>query len=251
MHPRLFHFGHVIVPTYGVLAAVGLVCAILLAEWCAPRAGVAADRAGSLCVWTAFGTLLLSRVALVVQSPRAFAMYPTLLLSLPTVTRFGLVLALMSGFAYAVLRRMPVWRTLDAVVPTALLFATFLHLGSFFAGTEPGSRTVLAVGNLVPGDEGHHPVALYAAALTMAGCGAAMAALLYLRRRRQGVVFGVGLGAFAVSRFLADEFRPGYLLPQARVPGVLRVDQIVLILLAATGMVMALYEPAERKRSHA
>ncbi len=245
MHPRLFHFGHLIVPTYGALAALGLVCAIVLAEWCAPRAGVDADRVGSLCLWTAFGTLVLSRVALVLQSPRAFATYPTLLLTLPTVTKFGLLLALVSGVAYAALQRIPPLRTLDAVSPAALLFAAFLHAGSFFAGTDLGSRTALALGNLVPGDEGHHPVALYAAVMALAGC--AVATLVSLRRSRPGVVFGVGLSAFAVSRFVADEFRPAYLLPQARVPGFLRVDQLVLIALTVAGMLRWI----DWKRDHA
>ncbi len=236
-------------PTYGALAAVGLVCAVLFAEWCAPRAGVAGQRVGSLCLWTATGTLLLSRIALILQSPRAFAAYPALLLSLPTVTRFGLALAVLSGLVYAVLQRMPLLRTADAVVPAALLLGVFLHLGSFFAGTDLGSGTVLALGNLVPGDEGHHPVALYAAALNLAGCAVATAALL--RQHRPGMVFGTGLSAFALSRFFADEFRPGYLLPQARVPGFLRADQLLLITLTAAGMLLALYERAPHKRIHA
>ena len=245
MHPRLFHFGHVIVPTYGVLAAAGLVCAILLAEWCAPRAGVAADRVDSLCLWTAMGTLVLSRAVLVLQSPRAFTSYPALLLSLPTITRFGLVLALASGLLYTVLRRMPVLRTLDSVAPAALLLAVFLHLGSFFAGTDPGSGTALTLGNIVPGDQGHYPVALYAAALSLLGLLAATIALL--RQRQPGEAFGTGLSALAVSHYLADEFRPGYLLPQARIPGFLRQDQIVLILLAIAGMLLLL----KRKRNDA
>lgn len=245
MHPRLFHFGHVIVPTYGVLAALGLVCAIVLAEWCAPRAGLAADRVGSLCLWAAFGTLVLSRVALVLQSPRAFALYPTLILTLPTVTKFGLVLALLSGAVYAAVLRLPWLRTLDAVAPAVLLFATFLHVGSFFAGTDLGSGTSVALGNLVPGDEGHHPVALYAAMLAMTGC--ALTTAVLLRQKRAGAAFGTGLGAFAVGRFVADEFRPAYLLPQVRVPGFLRVDQLLLIALTAAGMLCWI----DWKRNHA
>ncbi len=249
MYPRLFHFGHVVVPTYGVLATVGLVCAILCAERCAPRAGLSAQRVGSLCLWTATGTILLSRFALVLQSPRAFLSYPELLVSLPTVTRFGLVLALLSGLAYAMARHMPLLRAADSVAPAALLLAMFLHLGSFFAGTDLGSGTELALGNLVPGDEGHHPVALYAAALSLAGCAAAL--LVLKRQRRPGTAFGTGLSAFALSRYFADEFRPGYLLPQARVPGFLRADQLLLIALTAAGMLLALYEPATQKRNHA
>ncbi len=234
-----------VVPTYGVLAALGLVCAILLAECCAPRAGVSPDRVGSLCVWTAFGTLVLSRVALVLQSPRAFMTYPSLLLTLPTVTRFGLLLALLSGAGYAALERLPWLRTLDAVSPAVLLFATFLHVGSFFAGTDLGSGTARSLGSLASGDAGHHPVALYAALLALVGC--ALTLVVLLRQRRPGLAFGTGLSAFAVGRFIADEFRPGYLLPQARVPGFLRVDQLMLVALTAAGMLLWM----DWKRNHA
>lgn len=238
MYPRLAHFGPITIPTYGVLAAVGLIVSILLAEWCAPRADVAKNKVYALCIATAFGTLVLSRLVLVLQSPQAFRTYPMLLLSLPTVTKFGLLIALLSALGYVVLQRMPPLRTLDALSPAALVFATFLHLGSFFAGTDLGSRTPLSIGNLVPGDEGHHPVALYAAVFTAVGAVASL--LVLLRQHRLGLAFGTALTLAATGRFFADEFRPGYLLPQTQVPGFLRVDQLFLIALTAGGMLFFL-----------
>lgn len=245
MHPRLAHFGSVVIPTYGVIAAAGLVCSILFAEWCAARAGVPAERVWNLCTVIAIGTLLLSRLILIAQSPRAFRTYPWLLLSLPTVTRFGLLLALASAAAYIAFARMPWLRTLDAIAPAALLFSGFLHLGSFFAGTDLGSGTTLAIGSLVSGDEGHHPVALYAAFASFLG--AAIATLVLRRQRTPGRAFGTVVSMGAAGSFFSDQFRPSYTLPQTVLPGFLRIDQIFFILLTAAGMLFLL----DRKGTHA
>ncbi len=170
------------------LAAVGLVCAILFAEWCAPRAGVRRSGLGAFACGRLQARCCCRGSRLCCSHREAFATYPTLLLSLPTVTRFGLVLALVSGVAMRVALRLPLLAALDAVAPAVLLFAVFLHLGSFFAGTDLGSGTTLALGSLVPGDEGHHPVALYAACCCWPGC-------VVLRLRccgsgRPGMAFG-------------------------------------------------------------
>ncbi len=191
---------------------------------------------------TALGTLLLSRLVLIVQSPRAFRTYPALLLSLPTVSRFGLLLALVSGCTYMLAARLPWLRTLDAVAPAALLFTAFLHLGSFFAGTDTGAVTSLRIGGLIPGQPGSHPVALYAAALSLLCTATAFGVLV--RQRRPGACFGVALALVAIGRFIADEFRPSYVLPNLYLAGThLRIDQVVLIALAAGGMLLLMERP--------
>ena len=230
-------------PTYGVLAAAGLVCAMLLAEWCSPRAGVPGPRIWNLCLVMALGTLVLSRVLLILQSPRAFRTYPALLLTLPTVTRFGLLLAMLSGALFVIATRLPWLRTMDALAAPALLLTAFLQMGSFFAGTDPGSGTSLCLGRLVRGDEGHHPVALYAATLSLLG--AAVALTFLLRRRGPGECSGVALAIAAVGRFVCDEFRPSFVLPDLYLAGThLRIDQVILLALTAAGMLLLLERPA-------
>ena len=191
---------------------------------------------------TILGTLVLSRLVLIVQSPRAFHTYPALLLSLPTVTRFGLLLAFLSGGAYMLAARLPWLRTLDAIAPAVLLLMAFLSLGSFFAGTDAGSATTLRIGHLVRGEEAHHPVALYAALLWLCSC--ALAFTILLRQRKPGVSFGVALALAAAGKFICDEFRPSYVLPDFYLAGThLRIDQLVWIALTAAGMLLLLERP--------
>ena len=245
MHPRLAHFGSLILPTYSVVAAIGLIAALLLAEWCATRAGVARDRIWTLAIVVLAATIILSRVVLAIQMLPAFHAYPRIVLTLPTLTQFGPAIVLLTAIATIAAMRLPWLRTLDAVTPATLLLLTALHIGSFFAGDDLGSRTTLALGNLVPGDEGHHPVALYAAVLTVLACLTAL--LVLLRQRVPGQAFGAGLAGVCIARFLADEFRPGYLMLSSPMPGFLRVDQVVLLGFTVTGMLLLL----NRKQTHA
>ena len=245
MHPRLAQFGSFTIPTYSVVAAAGLIAALLFAEWCAPRAGLSRDRIWTLGLAVLGLTVVLSRLALVAELWPAFRSYPRIVLTLPTLTKFGPAIVLVSAAACIAAMRLPWLRTLDAVAPASLLLLTALHVGSFFAGEDLGSHTLLAIGRLIPGDENHHPVALYAAVFTGVACAASLLALL--RQSRPGAAFGVGLAGAAVARYLADEFRPSYLLPPATVAVSLRVDQMVLLTLAACGMLLLL----ERRPNHA
>ncbi len=234
MHPHLARFGPVTIPTFGAVAALGLVLAILLAARGARQLHLSEDAVWNLCLVSAAGTLLLSRVLIVAQVPAAFLHYPMYILSLPTVTKYGLLAAVLSALLYARLRRMPLLRTADALAPAALLLTAALHLGSLFAGDDLGSPTQMPVGQWIAGDRGYHPVALYATVLSLLASAATFAFLC--ARHRNGEVFGLGLSLAALIRFFVDELRPDYVLPESLLGHFLRVDQVVLIGLAGAGV---------------
>ena len=234
MYPRLTHIGHIVIPTFGAAFALGLVLALLLSLRCARLARMHEDAVWNLSIFICAATLVLSRLVLIASSPAMFLRFPLLVLSLPTLTRFGPLLAAGAAAAWIYGKRMP-WRsTLDALAAPALLLLTFLHLGHFFAGDDLGTGTTLAIGRLVPGDEGHHPVALYAAI----GC-AAITVICYMalrsRRALPGTSFGIAVALLAAQRFTADEFRPLYLLPHTRLDSALRLDQWALLAAVVAG----------------
>ncbi len=233
MHPHLFHIGPVTFPTFGAVAAVGLVLAILLAARGARVVHVSEDAVWNLCLVTAVGTLLLSRIIIIAQVPTAFLHYPLYILTLPTVTKFGLLAALASGLAFAYFQQLPLLRTADALAPAALLLQAMLHLGSLFAGDDLGSPTSSALGHVIRSDDGYHPVALYSAIASLVAAGICFA---WLQRERQpGEALGLGLTMAALLRFFLDQLRPTYVLPTTMV-AFLRIDQLLLTLLAAAGL---------------
>ncbi len=245
MHPHLLRIGPVTIPTFGAIAAAGLVLAILLAARGARIVRISEDAVWNLCLFSAAGTLLLSRILIVAQVPKAFLHYPLYILTLPTVTKYGLLAAVLSGIAYALYKRLPLLRTADALAPAILLLQAALHLGSLFAGDDLGSPTLSRVGQWIPGDRGYHPVALYSAVLSLL---AAAATFLFLRRQHQaGETVGLGLLLAALIRFFVDQLRPDYVLPDTLIGHFLRVDQLLLIALAAAGICFFF----QRGRSHA
>jgi len=56
------------------------------------------------------------------------------MLSLPSVTRWGLLIALVSGLGYILVKRMPLLTTLDTIAPATMLLAMALHVGDIFTG---------------------------------------------------------------------------------------------------------------------
>ena len=233
MYPHLARIGPVTIPTFGVIAAVGLVLSILLAARGARVVRISEDAVWNLCLFTAAGTLLLSRLIIIAQVPRSFLHYPMYILTLPTVTQYGLLAALVSAVAYALFRHLPLLRTADAVAPAVLLLQSSLHVGSLFAGDDLGSPTSTWLGQLIRGDRGFHPVALYAALLSLAST--ALTFLFLSRERRAGETFGLALTLGALARFFIDELRPDYVLPET-MAGFLRLDQLILIALTAAGL---------------
>ena len=233
MHPHLFRIGPVTVPTFGAIAALGLVLAISLAARGARVMRLNEDAVWNLCLWMAAGTLVLSRLIIVAQVWKSFAKYPLYILTLPTLTKWGLLLALGSGVAYMLVKRLPWLRTLDALAPAALLLQAFLHLGTHFSGDDLGAATTSRLG-VIFGDQGYHPVALYSAVLTLVACAAAF---VWLHRESQpGETFGLSLTLAALIRFFVDTLRPGWVLPETMIGNLLRVDQLVLMLLAVVGL---------------
>lgn len=233
MHPHLFHLGPVTVPTFGAVAALGLVLAITLAARGARTVNLPEQTVWNLCLVIAAGTLILSRVLIVAQVWKAFLHYPLYILTLPTVTRGGLLIAVASGAWYMLLKRLPVLRTLDAIAPAALLLQAFLHLGTHFSGDDLGLATTSPLGRWF-GDEGYHPVALYSAILTLIASAATYA---WLHRERQpGEAAGLALTLAALIRFSVDTLRPTWVLPDTIIAHALRADQLVLTLLAAAGL---------------
>ncbi|MBS1813253.1 MAG: prolipoprotein diacylglyceryl transferase [Acidobacteria bacterium] len=249
MH-SVFHLGPVALPVFGVIAAVGLVCSLLLAEWNARVVKLDRDAVWNVCLTAIIGTLVISRAVLVLQSPRAFVGYPLMVLTLPTVTRFGLIAALVCGLGYALYKRMPLLTLADALAPAAMLLAAFVHLGDFFAGEDIGVATTNVFGRIVPSlrgkgalaGVGSYPVALYAAIISLL-IAAAGVAWLY-RRHRVGEVLGGTLILAASARFLLDLIRFHGLDAMPRFG--LYLSQWVLLLCIVAGGVLLMERKEER-----
>ncbi len=210
MHPTLFHLGHLSFPTFGLLAALGLMAALSLALRCAPMAHLSPDTLWNTTVFAAVAAFALSRVLLIATNFRSFLAYPMLVLALPSLTGTGLLLTAVAIFVYVRVRRISVLDALDAWAAPATLLWCFLALGHLAEGSDPGlpSRAFWAV-RIPPDPDLQQPVGLFAAVVAFV---LTVILVRFLRRggRRSGDTASLALLLTGIAQFVLSFLRQPY-----------------------------------------
>ena len=206
MHPSLLHLGFLTIPTYGALAAIGLMLALGLSLQTAAIAGLSPDQLWNTGLFALIAAFVLSRVLLVATNLHTFFHYPILLLMVPSLTPLGLLLTAVATLIYLRTHAIPMLPALDAWAPCAALAWAFLALGHFAEGSDPGLPSNLPWASAVSSAAvREHPVAIYAA---LAAAILTAVLLAHLKHRRQAgdtAVLGLALAGFA--QFLLSFFR--------------------------------------------
>jgi phosphatidylglycerol:prolipoprotein diacylglycerol transferase len=206
MHPTLLHLGHLTVPTYAVLAAIGLMAALWLSLQTATLAGLNPEALWDAGLFTVLSALILSRLILVLTNLKSFFSYPLIILALPSLTATGILLTLIATIFYLRIRKLPLLNTLDAWAPCATLIWAFLALGHLAEGSDPGLPTTLPWSILSPTEGARlHPVALYVA---IAAALITIALLTYLRRHHHpGQTAALALATSGLAQFFITFLR--------------------------------------------
>lgn len=209
MHPYLLHSGHLLLPTFGVLAAIGLMAALTLSLRTAATVGLNPDKLWNAGLFTLLSAFALSRLLLVLSGFHNFFTYPILLLMVPSLTSGGILLTLLATIIYLRARHLPLLDTLDAWSPCATLLWALLALGHFAEGNDSGLPTTLPWGLPIPPDRTPlHPVPLYVA---IAAALLTIALLRQLSRRQHpGDTVALTLAAAGTTQFLFTFLRQPY-----------------------------------------
>jgi phosphatidylglycerol:prolipoprotein diacylglycerol transferase len=130
VHPHLFQFGRLILPTYGFLVAVGTVAALLLLVRTARLLSLDADKIWSAALLAIVSALVAGSILLI------FFRWP----------RYGFGVALVqaaiasfTALAYALHLRLPIRRTADAFAPSLALGSAVASIGCLEAGCNYGT----------------------------------------------------------------------------------------------------------------
>src|SRR5437868_8189503 len=150
MHPYLLHSGHLLLPTFGVLAAIGLMCALTLSLRTAATVGISPDKLWNAGLLTVLSAFAISRLLLIGANFRDFLAYPVLLLMVPSLSATGILLTIFATAIFLRLGHLPLLDTLDAWSPCATLTWAFLALGHFVEGSDAGLPTTLPWGMAIP-----------------------------------------------------------------------------------------------------
>ncbi len=85
VHPVLFHLGAILIPSYGAMAALGVLLALFLAQRTARIAGVNAGEVWNLCVLALFAALVAQRLLLVAINWSELRRHPAWMLGLAMI----------------------------------------------------------------------------------------------------------------------------------------------------------------------
>jgi phosphatidylglycerol:prolipoprotein diacylglycerol transferase len=251
VHPVLFHIGSVLIPAYGVSAAVGVLLALALALRTARITGLNAGQVWNLCVVALFSGLLGSRLLLVALNWTDLRLHPSWMLGLamihhPLLTSFGALIAALAAILYGRWQKLPLWTTADALAAPLALGLAFEQFGTLLAGSGYGieatgtaarwavtyTHPLAAIWSGVPLGLPLHPVQAYAA---LAFLTLSIFLLVWLPFRRQpGDGFGLLLIVGGVAVFLTEFWRD----PEGRgvlAGGALNGPQVAAAVLVVAG----------------
>jgi phosphatidylglycerol---prolipoprotein diacylglyceryl transferase len=221
VHPVLFHIGSLIVPSHGVLTALGLLLALVLLLPTARIAGADPNQLWNLAILAFLAALAGSRLLLVALNWTVVRSHPAWLLDLamihhPLLTGAGTLCALAVAIPYIRLRRLPPRNTADALAPPILLGAACEQWGALLSGSGYGTEAdvrwavtytqpLAARWSGTPLFVPLHPVQAYAAIAFLL---LAIALLLCLPHRPQpGDIGGLGLMAAGTAVFFTEFWR--------------------------------------------
>jgi phosphatidylglycerol:prolipoprotein diacylglycerol transferase len=146
LFPHLFEFGKFALPTYGVLAAVGLVVGLIINVNLAKRDGIDEDFSWNLGVISIIAGVIGAKVLLVINDWGYYSTHRREIFSLNILQAGGVwyggfIAAVTCGLMYVALKRKPLLRTLDAFVPGIAFGHAVGRLGCFAAGCCYGKPT--------------------------------------------------------------------------------------------------------------
>lgn len=160
MYPRLFQFGHIAIPSYGVFAAIALVAALVLSMQTARRLALDPAKIWNLGTLGILSALLGSRLLLILFHLRDFFAHPFWMLGLTTVRDNNILAAailfsICTCLGYVFAAGLPFGRTLDCLAPAVALGLAIRSIGALLAGSDYGSPTTTPWGVVY-----HHALAM-------------------------------------------------------------------------------------------
>jgi len=251
VHPVLFKIGALAIPSYGALAAIGVLLALFLAQRTARTVGVAPNHVWNLSVVALFAALAGSRLLLVAVNWHELRRHPLWTFGLSTIHSPLLagIVALLGALAalwYMRWHRMPWAATLDVLSAPLVVALACEQWGALLAGSDYGTdasvpwavtytHPLAARWSGTPLAIPLHPVQAYAA---LAYLTLAVALLLVLPvRAKAGDAAGFALMGIGVALYITEFWRD----PEGRgqlLHGALDGPQAAAILLVLLGALL-------------
>ncbi|MBV8207681.1 MAG: prolipoprotein diacylglyceryl transferase [Acidobacteria bacterium] len=243
MFPQIFHIGQFALPTYGLMAAIGLVVGLSVVVRGARLQGIDPEKAWNLGLVAILSALLGAKLLMIATEWDTYhdwhAIFSMQFLQAAGVFYGGLIGAILACSWYIRRNRLPLLRTCDVFAPGIALGHAFGRLGCFAAGCCYGKPTRLPWGitfsnplSLAPLNVALQPTQLYEFLVELGN----FAILWWLLKHKkfEGQIIGTYLFIYGVARFFLEFLRddPGR---GSVFGGALSATQLISIFLVIAG----------------
>lgn len=248
VHPVLLHIGAILIPSYGALAALGVLAGLFLAQHTARIGGLHTGQVWNLCVIALFTAMAAQRLLLITANLNVLRQHPVWLLTLamvhhPLLSAAGAVAGVLAAALCARWQKMPILTTADALAAPVALGLACEQVGALMAGSGYGTETsvawavtythpLAAIWSAAPLGIPLHPVQAYAATGFLA---LAIFLLIWQPSARQrGDLAGLWLMGAGFVVYLTELWRD----PEGRgvvLNGILDAPQIAAIAMVLIG----------------
>ncbi|BDF58925.1 prolipoprotein diacylglyceryl transferase [Christensenellaceae bacterium] len=241
MYNNLLTIGPVTVHGYGLMIAVGIICALLIAIYRGKKRKMDTDAIITLCIFAVVFGFLGGKLLYVIQDFQNFLANPMEILSgSGFVVYGGIILAIVAAILYCRKKKYSFMEYFDLFMPSVAVAQGFGRIGCFLAGCCYGAETscalgvVFPAGSLAPSGVSLLPTQLFSAAGDFL---LALVLILYARKqRRAGRVGALYLILYGIGRSIIEIFRADF---RGEI-GIFSTSQFISIFIVIAGVALFL-----------
>lgn len=239
MYNEVLKIGSISIHGYGLMIAVGILCALVLVGKRAKKRGLDADFVYGLGIVALVFGFIGAKLLYCIVEMDAFLNEPMRILFGSGFVLYGGVIAgIFAAMVYSKHKRIAFFQYFDLAVPSLAIAQGFGRIGCFLAGCCYGRETDSAIGivfhnsSIAPNGVKLIPTQLFSSAGDFL---IAIVLLLYARKdRKTGRIGALYLILYSAGRFIMEFFRNDY---RGSI-GILSTSQFISLIVLATGIIM-------------
>lgn len=233
MHNDFITIGSFTIHGYGLMIAIGIIAALIVATHRAKRVHLNSDHVASLLIWCLIGGFLGAKLLYWITQLNNIIHNPKLLLNLTDgfVVFGGILGGILIGYLYCRVKKLNFMAYFDLIIPSVALAQGFGRIGCFLADCCYGTETSIWMGVVFPeASFALSGVSLVPIQLIASGLDFILFFVLVVFARMKkvdGQVAALYLLLYSVGRFILEFFRGDIVRGSV---GVLSTSQFIAIM---------------------
>lgn len=241
MYNDLLTIGPLTIHGYGLMIAIGIILAYVIAEKRAAKFGLDPEAIWGLTVCAVVCGLAGAKLLYYITDIRAIIENPRILLNVSNgfVVYGGIISGVICCMLYCRIKKLPFLRYADIILPSVAFAQGFGRLGCFLAGCCYGEETSCPVhivfhhSDFAPNDVALIPTQLYSSALNFLNF--FVLTRIAARSKRPGTVMFCYLLFYSVGRFIIEFYRGDLIRGSI---GPLSTSQFISVFVAAAALLL-------------